>query len=247
MRNMATRQVASPSQPRTRRCAAHRLRCPSSPITRRPPDFSTRVISATARSAVANEAKNSHSKHTVKGSIVEWQFFDSPLNELHLCGLDLDSSSLRKGDHFRICIERRYSRTTTGKFRCNRCIATSDVRQSLSVNRASKLDEELLLQRIGNFAKTVRSPPCVGSGQPACQLRAAHAVVRLACSFRSYGPSVSSGKNVRETFDHDVDFVPRRSTPKAEADSAHTNLGQDAHRFQDWRQLDAPGMTCRSR
>jgi hypothetical protein len=51
VRNMTARQVGSPSQPRIRRCAAHRLHRPSSPMMSRPPGFSTRAISTTARSA----------------------------------------------------------------------------------------------------------------------------------------------------------------------------------------------------
>jgi hypothetical protein len=50
-RNVALRHTRDPSQPLTRRLAAHRLQRPSSPIRSRPPGESTRAISPTARAA----------------------------------------------------------------------------------------------------------------------------------------------------------------------------------------------------
>ena len=60
-------------------------------------------------------------------------------------------------------------------------------------------------------------------------------------------PIIPRGKYVGQTFDHCVDFIARRCAPEAEADGAHAHLGRDAHRFQNRRQLDAAGVTRRSR
>src|SRR6185436_7126319 len=55
--NRARRQVLEPSQPRTRRSAAHTLNRPSSPNTSRPPGTSTRAISRTASRAFATKQR----------------------------------------------------------------------------------------------------------------------------------------------------------------------------------------------
>ncbi len=128
---------------------------------------------------VVNEAKHGHRNDTVESRAIEWQFFGSPLNELHWSGLDLDSP-LRGGDHFRVCIEPRYDCTTPDKLQCKRSIAAADVQQSPAGNRTNNFEEELPLQCIGNFAKTAPAPPGVGSGQPLSQLRAAHEAIRSA-------------------------------------------------------------------
>ena len=139
----------------------------------RPPGFRTRAISITTRFGISNEAKRGHRKDKVKFCILERQSFRLSFDKMQLSALDFGPLS-RSRDHRRVCIEPRYDRTTPGKFRRKRCIAAADVQHSLAGNRTSKFEEELLLQRIGNFAKTARSPSRVGSGQTFSQLRAAH-------------------------------------------------------------------------
>ena len=69
-------------------------------------------------------------------------------------------------------------------------------------------------------------------------------------TFTACGPRGLPSRGVKcvfQTGDHGVDFVARRCTPEAEADGAHAHFGRDAHRLQHRRQLDAAGVTCRSR
>src|SRR5262245_29005096 len=55
------------------------------------------------------------------------------------------------------------------------------------------------------------------------------------------------GKDVAQTFERGIDFIARCRAPKAEPDRPHSHVGRDAHRLQNRRQLDASGMTRRSR
>src|SRR5215472_10900952 len=55
------------------------------------------------------------------------------------------------------------------------------------------------------------------------------------------------GKDVAQTFERGIDFIARCRAPKAEPDRSHSRVGRDAHRLQNRRQLDASGMTRRSR
>jgi hypothetical protein len=128
---------------------------------------------------ISNEAKGGHRKDEIKCCIAERQALCQSLDRMQLCALDFAPLS-RGGDHCRICIECRYKRTKPGKFRCKRGIAAADVQEPLAGNWTSKFGEELLLQRIGNIAKTARSPSRVGSGQSFFPLGAAHETIRLA-------------------------------------------------------------------
>jgi hypothetical protein len=128
---------------------------------------------------ISNEAKYGHRKDKVESCVIERQPFCLPLNEPYLSGLAF-GTPLRRGDHCWICVESRYDCSTAGEFRCKRTVAAADIQQYLVGDRAEKLEEQPLLQRIGNLAKPARSPPGVGLGQSLCRLHTAHEAFRMA-------------------------------------------------------------------
>jgi hypothetical protein len=50
-------------------------------------------------------------------------------------------------------------------------------------------------------------------------------------------PRSGDDKDVGQTLERRIDFIARGRAPKAEADSPHSHVGRDAHRFEDRRQL----------
>jgi hypothetical protein len=75
---------------------------------------------------ISNETKRGHRKDEVECCLLEWQSLRKSLNKMQLSGLNFGPLS-RSGDHPRVCIEPRYDRTTSGKFRCKRRIAAADI------------------------------------------------------------------------------------------------------------------------
>ena len=173
---------------------------------------------------ISNEAKHGHRKDEVKSRIVEWQPFGLSLNEIQLSTLDFGPPS-RDGDHLWGSIDPCCYCTAPRKCRCQRSIAAANVQQPLAGNRTKKFEEESPLQRIGNLAKTARSPPGVGLGQPFCQLWSGHGAARRRSS------SSCGGKYVGQTFDHCVEFVACCCATKTEADGTHAHLGCGTHGF----------------